>query len=370
MELRVEIEGQAVSNLNEYRQDFLNEIVPGSNTLDRITLEGIMDIIREENKDLKTDEDFVRAGGLVKKLVEVENKLCQAREEAIERTGSINVTLNELADLERMVRTVRLETNKLVEGGKADRKIELIDSAFEEIKAFADQVHSEHAFPSKLKPDALVWRDELVKSIKGRKNFKTTSDALHVACARAKRIIAEDAECKRQALELIDGTGKPLLFPDREILAFKPRGELEAIVSERIARDQLQRERDEIARKERERLEKERAEKEAQEALEAKEQEEASKDIPPPSAIKHTPECEIQEVSRRVDDALANPTPQRVAPPLPERSTGLTQEWVLVFEGTREQAVEAAQATKPIVGVGRLCPKAHFVKTIINEEKK
>jgi len=252
--LNVQIEGGVTrSNLDDYKIYALN-------------------FIQSINTDLKTDQDFADADGMVKFCAKAEKELEAVKKAALEQTADIAELFATIDGLKGEMRSKRLELDKLVKSRKQQVKGAMITDARAE---FADHIRS---LESRL--NHAVRMPEITTDFSGVIKNKRTIESIRNA------LNTELARCKIDANELadlIDTNVKAMmehapehrfLFTDLQQTCTKPTDDFIAMVKMRVAEYQAQEQRKleaelERIRKEEEAKARAKSEAEAKEAAKA-----------------------------------------------------------------------------------------------------
>ena len=161
--LQVQVKGEVVaSNINAYKE----------------TAFAVLDSIQTS---LKTDQDFVDAGEVVKWCKAAEDKLKNAKANIINQTASIAEVLTIIEQIEKKTANKRLTLSKLIETEKEARKIELINK----YRQVINETYT--AFQNQTGIAPIKTADNFANEIKNKRNLDTINDALF---ARTREIVA------------------------------------------------------------------------------------------------------------------------------------------------------------------------------------
>jgi len=230
--LRVEVSGMVKSsNLEEFKTTALS-------------------VFKGINKDLKTDEDFANAEKTVKWCKGVEDKLDQAKQNALSQTATIDDLFTAIDSIKETARQTRLELGKLVKSRKEQIKLDMVRNAGNKLADHCSQLNK------RLGRDFMPYIDgAFAFAIKGKKTFTSMQDAIDTAMANAKTEANAMADKIEINLKYLDQSGDfEFLFPDLADVVTKENDDFDALIVKRI-NDHNQRE-DEKRRHEAEEAEK------------------------------------------------------------------------------------------------------------------
>jgi len=234
--------------------------------------------IQAISTDLKTDQDFADAEGMVKFLDNAEKEIESVKKQALAKTASIDELFKTVDHLKEEMRTKRLALNKLVQERKKEVKIEIAQTARAKVDEHVKQLNN--GLGGQYMPEVIT---DFNGAMKGKRTVDTLQSAADDEVARAKIQSSEIAEKIRGNLKLIDDAGHDFLFGDRVQLVLKETGDLQTLIAYRIGEhekaenERLEKEREKIRAEEQEKAQ----EAAAQEATESTTQQEPVTSEPP-----------------------------------------------------------------------------------------
>lgn len=193
----------------------------------------VVERIDQIKTDLVTDQDFADAAKMVTFLDAGEKKIAMVKAQAQAQAISIDEAFRALDEISAVMRTKRLELNKLVETEKKNRKAEIMQRGKDKLKEHIDAINAElgkvslPAIPADF--NAAIARLSSLESIE---------NAVATCLANAK--IAADAEAKKVRFNLVTfeeiaATDFAFLFLDLQTLVVKEPGDFTAVIKQRIA---------------------------------------------------------------------------------------------------------------------------------------
>lgn len=291
--LRVEVSGQVIaSNLAEFKA---------------IVIERFKSI----KTDLVTDQDFADAEETIKWCKGVEDKLEQAKENALSQTASIEEVFRTADDLKEVARQTRLTLDKAVKSQKEAKKTELVLQAKHDYET--------HIAKLQLDLDGLrlnVPLPNFGEAIKGLKTIGSMRAKIGAALLEAQSTANQAAGRIANNLKMLASVHHySFLFSDRQALCEKDAETLELIIEQRVAQHKREQEAKLEAERARIRAEEEaKAKAAAQAQIEAERQRANAEEEAKQKAIRENPlGLIITEEVRRSHDAANAPTLQPVA---------------------------------------------------------
>ena len=246
--LRIEVQGQVLaSNLSEFKAQALA-------------------VFNAINTDLQTDQDFADAEKTAKWCKGIEEKLEQAKENALSQTASIEEIFRTADGLKEVARQTRLTLEKAVKAQKEAKKTELVMQAQSDYAAHL----------GKLQLDLQGLRlnapaPNFGEAIKGLKTVASMKERLTATLIEANATANSTAGRIVNNLKMLDSMPSyAFLFADRQQLCEKDAETLELIIKQRV--ENHEREQAAKLEAERQRIESEakaKAEQEAQAAVRA-----------------------------------------------------------------------------------------------------
>lgn len=218
--LRIEVQGQVLaSNLAEFKAHALA-------------------VFESINTDLQTDQDFADAEKTAKWCKGIEDKLEQAKENALSQTASIEEIFRTADDLKEAARQTRLTLEKAVKAQKEAVKTALVVQA--------QQDYASHI--SKLQLDLKGLRLNVAApnfgdAIKGLKTVASMKERLTAALLEANSAANSAASRMVNNAKTLDSVPEhAFLFSDRQSLCEKDAETLELIIEQRVAQHKREQE--------------------------------------------------------------------------------------------------------------------------------
>lgn len=211
--LRIEVTGAVTfSNLDEFKSHAL-AVIGGIKT------------------DLQCDQDFADAEKTVKWLKDVEDRLRNSKQRALEQTESIDALFRAVDDIMASAASTRLKLDKMVKSEKETRKLEIVLDAQAKL--------DEHVSKLNIRTDRMMPKvnGDFGGVIRGLKSLDSMRDRVSAALAM-KKIEANDIA------DRIAGNVKSLtwkdndwrsLFPDLDRVCNKAPEDFAALLASRIA---------------------------------------------------------------------------------------------------------------------------------------
>lgn len=225
-QLIIKVTGQVVSsNLAEFEQQALT-------------------VLSSINTKLETDEDFAEAEQNVKDCQLIENRICQARNDALNNTADIAALIQTTERLEGKYREMRLLLTRNVKTEKERRKNDIINGAKVILQGLVLQSPVKHGFQIDLKA--------IQEAIKGKRFIAKMQEAVDAVIETETLRLAEMETNFLANSDRIEFSEKewPGLFPDRNTVALGLPETVTALIAGRVADHRLKMEAK--ARKERE----------------------------------------------------------------------------------------------------------------------
>lgn len=226
------------------------------------------------NRTLVTDQDFANAEKAVGFCGNVEAKLKQAKEAALAQTASIDELFRSIDAISTEARTVRLELEKLVGRRKDEIRGEIVTKAKLQVSEFIGTLNESLSVPVSV---PVTLATDLAAAIKGKRTVFSVQASADQVVANHKIAATTTAERYRANLKVLEESGRPELFADRQVLvANKATEDLQNLVRSRITAadaleaDRLEKDRARIRQEEEARIRREteqRAEQERQRQL-------------------------------------------------------------------------------------------------------
>lgn len=218
--LRIEVQGQVIaSNLEEFKSQALA-------------------VFNAINTDLQTDQDFADAEKTAKWCKGIEDKLEQAKENALSQTASIEEIFRTADDLKEVARQTRLTLERAVKAQKEAVKTALVLQA--------QQDYAAHL--SKLQADLDGLRLNLPapnfgEAIKGLKTVSSMKEKLTDALLEAQSVANNAAGRIVNNAKMLGSVPEyGFLFSDRQSLCEKDAETLELIIEQRVAQHKREQE--------------------------------------------------------------------------------------------------------------------------------
>lgn len=224
------VSGEAPQSLPAIRLE-LTGMVTASNLPE--FKEKALAVFQSINQELVTDQDFANAEEAVKFCGDIESKIEAAKQHALSQTASIDELFRVLDEIKETARRKRLDLDKLVKTRKESRKAELVNNAVMALEAHA--VALEQALPYPLQWNGRSFVTGFNDAIKGRRSLVSMKDGLDTVLAQQKIELNALAEKVRVNDAVIQGSGKPELFPDASSLVLqKSTEDLKNLVAARL----------------------------------------------------------------------------------------------------------------------------------------
>lgn len=193
----------------------------------------VNEMIAAINKTPKTDQEFADAAQTVKSLGDGEDAIELTIEQSISKVKNLADLHRAMRDAQSLMRTTRLNLEKVVEKRKKDRKDEIVDDAETELNALFAQADAEFAHHKVLVTGVTP---NFYAVVKGKRSFDMMKSACDDALAKAKIELTELRDRIRTNLQSITELGKdhPSLFPDKQDLAYLSNDHLVLTINARI----------------------------------------------------------------------------------------------------------------------------------------
>lgn len=218
--------------------------------------------IKAINTDLKTDQDFADAEKMVKFLADTEKEVETVKDQALAKTASIDELFRTIDNLKEVMRSKRLELNKLVTERKKEVKVEIAKAARGLVEQHISKLNESLGGP--YMPSIATDFNE---AMKGKRTVTTLQSAADDEVAHAKIAANDIAETIRANLKQLDAVNYPFLFNDRAQLLQKAPDDLASLIvaresqHEKAEADRQEAEREKIRAEEAEKLRREEAAK-------------------------------------------------------------------------------------------------------------
>lgn len=211
--LRIEVTGAVTySNLDDFKAHAL------------ATIGGI-------KTDLQSDQDFADAEKTVKWLKDVEERLRNAKQRALEQTESIDAVFRAVDDIMASAASTRLKLDKLVKSEKETRKLEIVLAAQAELDEYVAklQVRANRMMPK--------VNGDFGGVIRGLKSLDSMRDKVNTALAMKKIEANEVADRIGHNVKSLTWKANDWrhLFPDLERVCAKEAEDFAALLASRIA---------------------------------------------------------------------------------------------------------------------------------------
>lgn len=218
--LRIDVQGQVLaSNLAEFKTQ-------------------VIAVFAAINTDLQTDQDFADAEKTAKWCKGVEDKLEQAKENALSQTASIEEIFRTADDLKEVARQTRLTLEKAVKAQKEAKKTELV--------LHAQNDYAAHLGKLQLDLQGLrlnVAAPNFGDAIKGLKTVASMKERLTAALLEANSAANSAASRMVNNARTLDSVPDyAFLFSDRQALCEKDAETLELIMEQRVAQHKREQE--------------------------------------------------------------------------------------------------------------------------------
>lgn len=228
-EVTEQVVGTAALNLPILSVELIGEVKSSNLAVFKTTA---LKIIETINTNLQTDQDFVDAEAMVKKLEKAEGDLKGVKASALAQTQSIDDLFRTVDDLSETVRQKRLTLEKLVKARK--------DSIRIGIRQAADTAYLEHLAQLNRRLKRVVVSvppPDFVGVMKGKKTLSSLRDAVDTELANGKIRASAEADRLDANLRIYDGiaSGYEFLFQDLQSLVVKDADSMTAIVKQRIS---------------------------------------------------------------------------------------------------------------------------------------
>lgn len=155
-------------------------------------------VIGSIKTDLQTDQDFADAEKTVKWLKDVEDKLKQAKQNALEQTESIDLLFKAIDEIASQAASTRLNLDKKVKSEKELRKLEAVRAVAQEFDAHCS------ALRHRVGVSFAVIVPNFAEVIKGLKTIDSMRDKLSAALANGKvdaSALADRIEANRKTVD-------------------------------------------------------------------------------------------------------------------------------------------------------------------------
>lgn len=176
--------------------------------------------------DLQTDQDFADAEKTVKWLKDVEDKLKQAKQHALEQTDTIDALFKAIDEITSQAASTRLNLDKKVKSEKESRKLDLVRQASQDFYAHCS------ALEKRVGVSFTFAGPNFAEALKGLKTIDSMREKLSAAVANGKvdaSAIADRIEANRKTVEDMS------LFPDFAQVCTKAPDDFAALMAMRIA---------------------------------------------------------------------------------------------------------------------------------------
>lgn len=280
-------------------------------------------VISSINMVLETDQDFAEAKENIKACKEVEIRIGNAKNQAINSIAEVAEQNRILERLEAKFREIRLTLNRTVQSEETRRKNEIISGGFDEVKAALAASNVSHGYR--------VDKSDFTEAIKGKRSLEKMQEAIEELVVGKKREISALNSIFLANIESIKKAEVdfPGLFPDKNTLSLQSIEMVDVNIESRVNQYKLkQQEREQREREERDlkdRLERERAEALETERMVAEE-------------LKNSEPAKIEEKK----DELLPPEINETTFSPPKEPEVEQSEIRAIFAGTRQQATTLA----------------------------
>lgn len=257
-------------------------------------------VITTIKTDLQTDEDFAEAEQNAKSCKLIEQRIAQARQDAIMQTADIAALIQTTERLEAKFRDVRLLLSRSVVTEKELRKAEILNSGRNHIQGMLLHSPVKHGF--------ILDAKAFTEAGKNKRSLAKLREAvLEVVEAETLRLASMETDFAANIATIEASEAEyPGLHPDKKQLALSPAEVVESQVAARVANFRFQQA--EKERKEKEAIaDQERKEKEFAEIAAEKERLAAAPEVHFPPAVNE------QYIAPKFPEA-----PKFVAPPPPD----------------------------------------------------
>jgi len=201
--------------------------------------EDVLEQIRAANRELKTDEDFSWAEGMVKTYKDAEMAVKKAKDEALTQTADIRKLFSAMDEIATELARTRLAFEKQVAMEKEKRKADVIADAIATVRTEVDNAVAGTIFTVN---DITINSTVIKAATANRKTTDGMRKAVNVVVAaeiQRHREAIEAAKINVDSIELIENEF-PGLFPDKKALAWKTQDEVNAIIDARVAKYRIQ----------------------------------------------------------------------------------------------------------------------------------
>jgi len=191
--------------------------------------ERAISVLSSIKMELETDEDFAEAEHNTKSCKLIEQRIAQARQDAIMQTADIAALIKTTSRLEDKFKTVRLALEKKVVSEKEIRKSEIINSGRNHLQGLVLYSPVKHGFS--------IDNKALTEASKGKRSLAKLREAvLEVVEEETLRLANMEAYFAAN-IETIDASEAeyPGLYPDKKTLALSPSEVVASQVSARVA---------------------------------------------------------------------------------------------------------------------------------------
>lgn len=201
-----------------------------------------VEVFKAIRTDLSTDQDFADAEKAVRFCGDVEDKLKLAKDAALAQTSSIEELFRAIDAISAEARAKRLELERLVSLRKDQIRADIVTKAKQQVGEFIATLNASLSVPVSV-PTTLAT--ELASAIKGKRTVASVQAAADQVVANTKIAATTTAERIRANLKLLEDSGRPELFADRQVLvSTKTAEDLQNLVATRVrAADTLEAER-------------------------------------------------------------------------------------------------------------------------------
>jgi len=181
--------------------------------------------IKAINTDLQTDQDFADAEKMVKFLADTEKEVETVKDQALAKTASIDELFRTIDNLKEVMRSKRLELNKLVTERKKEVKVEIAKAARILVEQHISKLNE--SLGGAYMPSVATDFNE---AMKGKRTVTTLQSAADDEVAHAKIAANDIAETIRANLKQLDAVNYPFLFNDRAQLLQKAPADLASLI--------------------------------------------------------------------------------------------------------------------------------------------
>lgn len=201
--------------------------------------EQALEQIRAANRELKTDEDFSWAEGMVKTYKDAEQAIKKAKGEALAQTADVNKLFAAMDQIAGELAGTRLSLEKQVKLEKERRKADIVAEAIATVRTEVEAATNGTIFTV---ADIDINTTVIKAATVGKKTIDGMRKAVNVVVAaeiQRHREAIEAAMINVDAIELVENEF-PVLFPDKKALAWKTQDEVNATIDARVAKYHLQ----------------------------------------------------------------------------------------------------------------------------------